>query len=556
MAILAAFAAGGCTTTGVTGVAPDVQVPGAGYHMLMAEIAADRGIQPVAAEEYLKAAESSDDPAESARATGFAFEYGFDAWALRAARRWAALTPEDRSARLYLARLLVSRNDVEGAAAQAEAALGPAAERSDEDYSLFADELEPEGNREGVTRLWSRLAAQARVQAPASPALQLALASAALRSRDYDLALAGARAAIDPDIVWPSDDEAQVVIGRALLGRGEVEAALVHAAEQVRTRPGFDQLLEQASLLAAAGRDQEALARLATLGEAHGDEPALRRLRGLVSANAGDFKTAWEDFSGLVSNDAYGDESYFRMAEIALRQGQLEITIQMLARVGDGPWLLPARETLVRIAEARGDMPSALQLLEGLATRHPALAFQAARQRAALLQRQGELQQALDVLDGIVRYQPDDAELRLARGALLEQLGRLEPALADMATAVALMPDNALALNAYGYTLANRTRHKAEAYALVRRALERQPEDPAILDSYGWVLYRQGRLPEARSYLELAHARLADPEVSAHLGEVMWRQGERDAARRLWEDALQAAPGSKPLQDTMARFPE
>jgi Flp pilus assembly protein TadD len=549
---LAAFLLlGGCAARGgATSEEPDAYVPGAGYHMLMAEIAAERGIEPTAAEEYLNAAERSDDPAESQRAAEFAFQYGFDAWALRAARRWSELSPQESTARLYLARLLVRRNDVEGATAQAGAALGPAAQRTDEDYSLLAGELGEEGNLEGVTRVWSRLAATA----PPMPALQTALASAALRSRDFDLALASARAAVDPDIAWPSDAEAEAVIGRALLARGDVDAALAHAREQAAARPGVDSELEYANLLAAAERDGEALDVLKALEAKYGPQPAARRLRGLVSLNAGDYKTAWEQFSSLVSNDEYGDESYFHLAEIALRQEQLEVALQMLARVDDGPYLLLARDTLARIAVARGDSQGALQLLGELAERHPELAFQAERRRAAILQKTGDSQQALDVLDGVVRYQPDDAELRVNRGALQEQMGRIEPALADMAAAAALAPDNAAVLNAYGYTLANHDGSTAEAYGLVRRALERDPGDPAILDSYGWVLYRQGRLPEARSYLELAHAGLPDPEVAAHLGEVMWKQGDRAGARKVWEEALQAAPGSKPLQDTMARF--
>ena len=542
---------GGCATVGGDAPGTPVYVPGTGYHMLMAELSAERGIQPVAAEEYLRAAEHSDSPAESQRATAFAFEYGFDAWALRAARRWAALAPDEASARLHLARLLVRRNDIEGAAAQAAAALGPAAPRSEEDYRLLAGELAQEDNPEGVTRVWTRLAARA----PPTPALQTAVAGAALRSGDLELALAAAHSAIDPDIAWPGEDEAQTVIGRALLARGQTDAALAYAREQAAARPEAGTAIEYASLLAAADRSGEALAVLADLESRQGEEPAARRLRGLMSLDAGDDQAAWEQFSGLASNDEYGGEACFRLAGIALRQQQLETAVQMLARVDEGPWLLPARDALAHIAVARGDLPTALQLLEVLALQHPELAFQAARRRAAILQQEGAWQRALDVLDGIVRFQPDDAQLRLTRGALLEQMGRIGPALADMAAAAALMPDNALVLNAYGYTLANRSSRRAEAYGLIRRALERRPDDPAILDSYGWVLYRQGRLALARSYLELAHARLADPEVAAHLGEVMWKQGEHERARRLWEDALQASPTSQPLLDTLARFP-
>jgi tetratricopeptide (TPR) repeat protein len=161
--------------------------------------------------------------------------------------------------------------------------------------------------------------------------------------------------------------------------------------------------------------------------------------------------------------------------------------------------------------------------------RHPDRAFDVARVRVATLQRLNRNDEALAGLDEILRYRPDDAEVLLTRGALLEKMGRIEPALADLAAAVKLFPESPVANNALGYTLANRTGRKPEAYRLVRRALERAPGNAAILDSYGWVLYRQGHLAQSRSYLQLAFAQFPDPEVAAHLGEAALG-GEGDAA--------------------------
>lgn len=552
LALLAAIAIvlGGCTAAGPRAGAGEGELPAASQHLLMAEIAAARGAEAAAAAEYLEAAERSSDPQASEQATRFAFAHGFDAWALPAARRWAMLAPAEASARLYLARLLLRRNEVAAATAEAEAALGPAAGRSDADYGLLAAELAEEANLEGLSRLWARLASHA----PPSPALQLALAGAALRAGDVELALAAAVAAGAGEVSPEIDAEAHRLAGRALLARGDVEAALALARRGMERHPGVDSELEHASLLAAAGRDEEALAALAGIDERHGEQPAARRLRGLISVEAGDLETAWEQFQGLVSHDELGAESYYRLAGLAMRQQQVEAAVQMLVRVEDGPWLLPAREALARIVAAHGELQAAMQVFDALVAQHPELGLEVARSRASVLEGQGELQAALELLDDIARYQPDDAGLLLRRGMLLERMGRIEPALADMAAAARLMPDDAMMLNAYGYTLASHTSRLAEAHRLVRRALEREPDDPAILDSYGWILYRQGSLARARSYLELAHARLPDPEVAAHLGEVLWRQGERERARRLWEDALQADPESQPLRDTMARF--
>jgi Flp pilus assembly protein TadD len=206
------------------------------------------------------------------------------------------------------------------------------------------------------------------------------------------------------------------------------------------------------------------------------------------------------------------------------------------------------------MAERQGKVEQALTQLAESAGSQPAFAFEVHRQQVAILERAGRSQEALDLLNYDLTYRPYDVELLLSRGALHEKLGQLDPALADLRAAVAVMPDNPLTLNALGYTLANRTGRHTEAYRLIRRALERDPANPAILDSYGWAWYRLGRLPEARSYLQLAYSGLPDPEVAAHLGEVMWEQGEREAARRLWQEALERSPQSEPLRDTMSRF--
>lgn len=541
---------GACTIQETAVTDGELRLPGADYHLLMAQIAAARERHAAAAEAYLRAAEHSNDPQASEEAARFALNHGFDAWALRAARRWVELVPADAGARRLLARLLLRRNDIGGAVLHAEAALGAIDSRSDADYAQLAAKLAKEENLEGNSRLWARLADHAP---RAHGGLQEALASAALRAGDVSLALAAARAAGDRDTASP---EARQLLGRALLASGDPEAAFIEAGRQMSRHPGVDADLEYANLLAAADRLAEAEAMLTTLEHRHGEQPAARRLRGLLSIDAGDHEAAWDIFQGLVSNDEYGEEAYYRLAELAMGQQQADVAVQMLSRVEGGPYLLPARDALARLLAAGGDLQTAMQLLDAFATLHPEQAAEVSRRQAALLEARGMTEEAIEAWSDIIRHQPDDAWLRLRRGILLEEQGRTDAALDDMAKAAVLMPDDASVLNAWGYTLADHDMRLTRARSLVRRALERRPDNPAILDSYGWLLYREGRLAEARSYLELAHSQLPEAEVAAHLGEVLWQQGEEDRARGLWEDALMAEPMSPVLQDTMARFLE
>jgi Flp pilus assembly protein TadD len=136
-------------------------------------------------------------------------------------------------------------------------------------------------------------------------------------------------------------------------------------------------------------------------------------------------------------------------------------------------------------------------------------------------------------------------------GGLHEQLGQSEQAIEAFRKAVELAPDNATALNALGYTLTIATRKYSDAYNLISRAMELEPENPAIMDSMGWVLFKQGKLNESRVWLERAYELFPDPEVAAHLGELLWAESDQDAATLVWMKALQDDPDNRVLNETI-----
>ena len=150
--------------------------------------------------------------------------------------------------------------------------------------------------------------------------------------------------------------------------------------------------------------------------------------------------------------------------------------------------------------------------------------------------------------------QPDDTEILYARALVAESLDRLDEAETDFRHILEIDPDNTRSLNALGYTLADRTDRYEEALVYVEKAYAQSPDDPAIIDSMGWVLYRLGRLQESRDYLQRAYDMTQDSEIAAHLGEVMWAMGDRDAARALWQSARKANPGDPMLEDTVRRY--
>jgi Flp pilus assembly protein TadD len=161
---------------------------------------------------------------------------------------------------------------------------------------------------------------------------------------------------------------------------------------------------------------------------------------------------------------------------------------------------------------------------------------------------------AYDMLGQALQKVPDQPELLYDYALTAEKLERHDVAEENLRKLIQVKPDHAHAYNALGYSLADRNQRLPEARKLIEKALEISPEDYFIIDSLGWVLYRQGDLPGAARELRRAYAGRPDAEIGAHLGEVLWVMGERAEAERIWKEALEAGPDNETLQKTIKRL--
>lgn len=148
----------------------------------------------------------------------------------------------------------------------------------------------------------------------------------------------------------------------------------------------------------------------------------------------------------------------------------------------------------------------------------------------------------------------DDPELLYARALTYERMDRIDLAEADLKRVLSNDGDNADVLNALGYTLADRTRRYEEALEYIQKAHKLKPEQPAIIDSLGWVLYRLGRREEALNYLKQAYALQKDPEIAAHLGELLWVTGDKAGAREIWNQGLTLDKDNRALRRALETF--
>jgi tetratricopeptide (TPR) repeat protein len=171
-----------------------------------------------------------------------------------------------------------------------------------------------------------------------------------------------------------------------------------------------------------------------------------------------------------------------------------------------------------------------------------------------LLSSLGREDEAIEEYDKVHAYRPDDQDVTLGRAALLLRVDRLDDAIAAYRKAAKRWPESPAILNALGYTLADRTDEYREAEKFIRKALKYDPESPAIIDSLGWVLHKRGKHEQALQQLEIAYERFPDPEVAAHLIEVLVSLDRSAEALEILAAAEAAAPDNSLLTDVRERF--
>ena len=249
-----------------------------------------------------------------------------------------------------------------------------------------------------------------------------------------------------------------------------------------------------------------------------------------------------------------------QIAEFLERPGE---ALRWYRSVPGGPARLQARLRIAAVLHGLDRSEEAFAALHALQA--DADAHQDARRDAYLLEAElhrdaGDPEAEIDAFArGLAAY-PDDPELLYARALAWERRDDIARAEADFRQILVAQPDSVAALNALGYTLADRTDRHVEALELIDRARVAEPDNAAIIDSYGWVLYRLGRNEEALVELRRAFALQKDAEIASHIGEVLWVLGRRDEARDFFERARELDPESRALEraleHTVGRGPQ
>jgi tetratricopeptide (TPR) repeat protein len=542
---------------------------------VMAEADLKRGDCRGASENYAKAA-ASGDVALARRATqvAMACEHLPAAW--EAATRWRTLAPNDREANaLYAAVALklyrtadarVAIRDFWRAEEQQDASATPASPTPAPGKGAAAAIVPPVKSEERAAKSMTELTALLLEEsdAPAtltamtgaldsannSPETLILLGELSLAAYDGQRAQNYAQRALQHD---PNDEAALRVLARAYVMRGDGSQAVATARKAAADDPnrgGF----EVAEILASLDRSEEAHQELERLRARGAPQPEIDRRLALLAFNSGDMKEARQRFSDLLSTGEGNDAAQLYLADIAARDGDPDGAIAAYRRLYDSSVALSARSRAAALLLDKHSRTEALALLDDYAADHPEEELDLTLAKARLLADHGETDASLQLLSAELERHPQHPSIEYDRAVILEQAGHVHDSVQVLEHMLIDRPDDPTLQNALGYTLADHSLELPHAEQLIRKALTVMPDNPAALDSLGWVHYRQGDVHGALPMLERAYSLDHDGEIAAHWGEVLWANGQKGEARRVWAEALARQPDSKPLKATIARL--
>ncbi|QQD54310.1 tetratricopeptide repeat protein [Pseudomonas fluorescens BBc6R8] len=516
------------------------------FSLLSAELAGQRNRFDIALDNYVTQAINTQDPGISERAFRIAEYLGADQAALDSSLIWAKNAPDDLEAQRAAAIQLARAGRYDDSMVYMEKVLQGKGDTHFDFLALSAADTDQD-TRNGLMKSFDRLLQKHPNNS------QLIFGKALLLQQDDEPEAALKLLEQHP----PEEGEIAPILLRARLlqnlNRGKEAIPLLE--KSIKKYPGDKRLLlTYARMLVEQDRMEDAKVQFANLVQQYPDDDELRYSLALVCLEA----KAWDEAKGyledLIARESHVDSAHLNLGRIAEERNDPQAALLEYAQVGAGNDYLPAQLRQADILMNNGRTDEAEKRLAAARDAEPDYAIQLYLIQAETLSANKQGDRAWKILQQALLQYPDDLNLLYTRAMQAEKRNDLAQMEKDLRLIIKRDPDNAMALNALGYTLSDRTTRYAEAKELIEKAHQLNPEDPAVLDSLGWVNYRLGNLDEAERLLRQALERFPDQEVAAHLGEVLWANGKQREARQIWEKFLKEQPESPILRSTIKRL--
>jgi tetratricopeptide (TPR) repeat protein len=518
------------------------------YEYLLAEIAGQRGNVALSAQAYVDLAKRTRDPRIARRATEIALYARMNNAAIEAATIWHEADPTSTRALQALAGMLVSVGRYDEALPRLKELLAGSASDTAAGFTQLTRTLANAQDRRAALRLTQSLAADY----PKLPEAHFAVARVAVSAGEDHVALDEVRTArqLRPD--W----EAAVLLEAQLVQKTSVDQASALLADFLQKYPpAREARLAYARTLVAQKRFTEARAEFEKLMTALPDSTDMAFAVALLSLQLKDYDSAERYLKGLL-NSPYRDKDGVRLylGQVAEERKDLAGALKWYGEVGEGEQYVQAQIRYAQVLAKQGKLPDARARLQQAAAKSTDQRVQLVLAEAQLLRDAGQPKAAFDLVGQALDRVPNNPDLLYDYAMLAEKIERVDILESSLRKLIEIRPEHAHAYNALGYSLADRNQRLPEAQELIEKALKLAPDDSFIIDSMGWVLYRRGKLKDSLTYLRRAYAGRPDPEIAAHLGEVLWTLGERSEAERVWGDAAKESPDNETLTSTIKRL--
>ena len=562
-AVLLTSACAGLSGPGKSGSAPlETQTPqinpvvtqndpvaDAAYDLMVAEIALNQGDTALAIERYSALAQAQDNSAIAERAVRVAV-YGQDLQAaILAAQRWVELEPDRIEARQVIAAIYIRQDKAD----EAFGYINGLIESSQlDDAQLFPPLLGifmREKNIDTVLEVSERIALEYPDRAYAQHLHGMLSAQNGMTEAALDY--------LDRSIALQEIPGVHAARARVLLRLGRPAEAVVSLQKAVASNPADQSLrLTYARLLVDIKEYDQARVEFETLHDASPDDAELLYTLGLLSLESRRLDDAEMYMMKLVRMDEREGEAQYYLGRIYENRKQYDQAIEWYEQVHVGDYQFDARLRIADMLGLSGQTDKAIEYLDAMlkGSQSDGSLVRIYIAKGELLRVARRYEESMEVLNTALGIVPGNNDLLYARALVAERLGRIDQLEEDLNIILKTDPNNAHALNALGFTLADQTDRYEEAYAYLKRAIEIMPDDPAIIDSLGWVHYRMGNYDEAVRLLRRALSRFDDAEIAAHLGEVLWVSGDQLEARGIWQKALKTSPDNTVLLKAMQRL--
>ena len=519
------------------------------FEFLFGEIAGQRGNLGVATEAYLDMAKRTRDPRIVQRALDIALFSGNTTAALEMAKLLTEVDPNSTKAKQTLTALLAHSGSIDEARPGIEKLL---AQQNGENLDKGLLQL-----NNLFARQPDRQAVLSVIQSVTKPYLDhpeahYAISIAAWRAGQGDLALEEADKAASMRPGW----EMAALLKMQILEQVDTSRVQPFLKDFLAQYPKSQEVrLNYAKFLVSEKKYSEAREEFTELKKTFPENREVAFAVGLLSLQLGDVDSAISDFKKLLDQGYQNPDlvRYYLGQSYELKKNPAEAE-KWYNAVENGNQFLPAKVRVAVIMKERGNLAKAIGYLHDIPTSNEAQKIFIIQAEAQMLHDSGKYREAYTVLDkGLAKF-PDSPNLLYDQAMAAEKLGKIRETEKSLSKLIRIQPDFAQAYNALGYTLVEHTTRYKEALPLLEKALDLSPQDPYTLDSMGWLQFKMGNLTSSIDYLKRAYAGRRDPEIAAHLAEVLWAQGKHEDAKKLLQSSLKENPGNEALLKSIKKF--